>query len=306
MKNIALSLIISTIVISCTVGNNNKDQFDKNQKITYNFTKEFNQYWNIGKADIASYVLSKGRYGEIHEGEAALVFVVEPFLPEEQVKSDGIEANEKPEKVMKLIKTKNFFTGIYPYSIMTSAFHPLNLNRKGLLKVSMSSQDWCGQVYKQLNNRETHLDLQRYSYFQKEGDSKKELEKGLLEEEIFTQIRIDPYNLPTGKLDLYPSSEYIRLSHKDFKKYSAEARLDSSFNEEGTSKYILNYLDFDRKLEIEFESAFPYKIVNWKETFTGLGGKQLTTTARLKENLHIAYWEHNSIADSTYRYLLGL
>ena len=306
MKYIVLSIIISTIVISCTVGTRNKDQFEKSQQVNYDFTNEFNEYWNRGKAEISSYELSKARYGEIHKGDASFVFVVEPFLSKEQVKSDGYEANEKPEKVMKLIKTENFFTGIYPYSIMTSTFHPLNKNREGLLKVSMSSQDWCGQVYSQLNNRETHLDLQRFSYFQKEGDTKKELEKGLLEEELFTQIRINPNSLPTGKLDLYPSSEYIRLLHKDFKKYSAEARIDSSDSAKNTYKYVLIYSELDRKLEIEFERAFPHKIVNWEETFVGLGGEKLTTKAELKENLHIAYWKHNSSADSTYRKLLGL
>ena len=71
---------------------------------------------------------------------------------------------------------------------MTSSFHPLNVNRDGLLKVSMSSQDWCGQVYSQINNRATNLEFKRFSYFQKEGDVQKSLEKGVMEEEIFTQI----------------------------------------------------------------------------------------------------------------------
>ncbi|MDX1702341.1 MAG: hypothetical protein R3250_17065, partial [Melioribacteraceae bacterium] len=71
-------------------------------------------------------------------------------------------------------------------------------------------------------------------------------------------------------------------------------------------RYQVSYLDLDRTLEIEFESTFPYKIVSWQESYTGLGGKKLTTKAELKENIQIAYWQHNSSADSTYRKLLGL
>ena len=189
---------------------------------------------------------------------------------------------------------------------MTSSFHPLNKNRDGLLKVSMSSQDWCGQVYSQINNRGTHLDLQRFSYFQKEGDIEKKIEVGLLEEELFTQIRIDPFELPTGNFSIYPSSEYIRLMHKEYRQYNAEGKLDSVYNEKNRSKYVLNYIDLDRKLEIEFENTFPHKILSWHETYKGLDAKELTTSARLKEDIQIAYWEHNSKADSTYRNLLGL
>jgi len=170
----------------------------------------------------------------------------------------------------------------------------------------MSSQDWCGQVYKQLNDRQSHLEMQRFSYFQKEGDTRKEIERGLLEEELFTQVRIDPSKLPTGSFSLYPSSKYIRLIHKEFKKYRAEGKLDTGNTEMGKMVYSLNYADLDRKLEIEFDSSFPYKIRGWKETYTGIGGKELTTKAELKKDLHIAYWKHNSNADSTFRKLLGL
>lgn len=268
------------------------------------YLKEFKKYWLAGKAEISSYELYKVRYGEIHKGEAILLYVVEPFLPTEQVKSDGIKATEKSESVMKLIKKENFFTGIYPYSIMTSTFYPLNKNRDGLLKVSMSSQDWYGQIYSQINNREDHLDVQRYTYFQKEGDVKEKMEMGLLEEELFTQVRIDPNKLPLGKFELYPSSEFIRLLHKEFKKYNAEASIDNI--DEVITKYKLDYSDLNRKLEINFETKFPHKIIGWQETYTGLRGKILTTSAKLKNNLNIAYWKHNSIVDSTYRKLLGL
>jgi hypothetical protein len=306
MKYIVLIVFAIASFYACNrpVEENNETKHEV--PVTYNFSKEFKDYWLSSKAEISSYKLSKARYGEIHDGNAVFVFVVEPFLPNQQVKSDGIKTNEKSERVMKLIKTENFYTGIYPYSIMTSSFYPLNNNREGVLKISMSSQDWCGQVYSQINNREDKLEVQRFSYFQKEGDVKEKLSKGLLEEELFTQIRIDPAKLPIGNINLYPSSEYIRLMHKEFKKYNAEASLNIETNIKGNSKYTLEYSDLARKLVIYYESNFPHKIIEWEETYIGLKGNSLTTKAKLKENLQIAYWKHNSVGDSTYRKLLGI
>lgn len=271
--------------------------------VKYNFSKEFKDYWLAGKAELSSYELTKARYGELHSGEAVLVFVVEPFLPNEQVKSDGLPSDEKPERVMKLINSQKFYTGIYPYSIMTSSFYPLNTNRNGVLKVSMSSQDWCGQIYSQINQKDDYLKLERYSYFQKEGDFNIKLEKGLMEEEIFTMIRLNPSELPTGDLSVYPSSEYIRLTHKEIKKYNAKASLNTNENE---SIYKLTYSNLDRELVIKFESSFPYKILEWEETYSDFSGKLLTSTAKLKESIQLDYWKYHSVKDSTYRELLSL
>ncbi|MDZ7765771.1 MAG: hypothetical protein U5K00_15355 [Melioribacteraceae bacterium] len=277
----------------------NKEQI----AIEYNFSKEFKNYWLAGKAELSSYELSKARYGEIHSGEAVLVFVVEPFLPIEQVKSDGFPSDEKSERVMKLINSQHFYTGIYPYSIMTSSFYPLNKNRNGVLKISMSSQDWCGQVYSQINDRDDYFEVRRYSYFQNEGDEKLNLEKGLTEEELFTKARLEPKNLPVGKLSLYPSVEYFRLTHTEIDMYSAEASL---IKNEEESLYKIEYKNIDRELIIRFANDFPHYILGWEETYSDFSGKRLTSTAQLKKSIQLDYWQFNSAKDSTYRQLLAL
>ena len=40
---------------------------------------ELKTYWYNSEAEITSYNLKQARYGEIHEGKAALIFVTEPF-----------------------------------------------------------------------------------------------------------------------------------------------------------------------------------------------------------------------------------
>lgn len=302
-----IGIIIVTVVIFFTAGfllsSKKENSLEVQIPIEYNFSKEFKNYWLAGKAELSSYELLKARYGEIHSGEAVLVFVVEPFLPEEQVKSDGLPSDEKPERVMKLINSQNFYTGIYPYSIMTSSFYPLNENRTDILKISMSSQDWCGQVFTQLNNRNENYELNRYSYFQKEGDEKINLEKGLTEEELFTKIRLANEELPKGSISIYPSLQYLRLTHKDIMRYAAELSLAKSSDE-----YIYNirYKEIDRELIIKYEADYPHKITGWEETYSDLSGKKLTSTAKLKKSIQLDYWKYNSAKDSTFRQLLDL
>ena len=74
--------------------------------------QDFNDYWHSGKAEITSYKLTQARYGEIHEGHAALIFVTEQFLSNEQVKADSESKDNIP--VLKLNSTKNFQYGHIP------------------------------------------------------------------------------------------------------------------------------------------------------------------------------------------------
>ncbi|SHH68757.1 septum formation inhibitor Maf [Winogradskyella jejuensis] len=261
-------------------------------------SKNFNEYWYAGEAEISSYRLEQARYGEIRDGKAVLVFVTEDFLPEEQVKADNYSKDNIP--VLKLNATKNFNTGIYPYSIMQSTFYPVS-NNKHAIKVSASIQEWCGHVYAQLNNREV-FEIKSHSYFQSEGDQKLNIKKAITENELWTQLRINPQSLPTGKIDVIPSLEYIRLKHSEFKSYKAIASFDKNY-------YSLFYPDLNRTLRIEFNSEFPYDILGWKESYKdgyGPNAKMLTTKATKIKTIKSAYWGKNSNADESLRNTLGL
>src|SRR6185436_8136591 len=78
---------------------------------------QFKSYWYGGKAELNSYKLQQSRYGEIREGKAMLIFVTEDFSRNLQVKLD--EPGDVADKisVLKMNFTKNFITGVYPYSM---------------------------------------------------------------------------------------------------------------------------------------------------------------------------------------------
>ncbi len=261
-------------------------------------SEEFKSYWYAGEAEITSYKLEQARYGEMRDGTAVLVYVTEDFLPEVQVKADNYSKSNTP--VLKLNATKNFNTGIYPYSIMQSTFYPV-ANNAHAIKVSASIQEWCGQVYTQINNRDD-FEVMSHSYFQSEADENFNIDKTWTENELWTKLRIDPQSLPTGELNIIPSLEYTRLRHKDIKAYNAFAIIKN-----GT--YAITYPDLNRTLRINFSTEFPYEIDGWEETTTtgyGASTKTLTTRATKLESVKSAYWGKNRNADEGLRKTLKL
>ena len=258
----------------------------------------FKDYWYAGEAEITSYTLEQARYGELRDGHAVLIYVTEDFRPEEQVKTDA--NNPDNVSVLKLNFTKNFNTGIYPYSVMQSTFYPVS-NARHAIKVTSSMQEWCGHVFTQLNNR-GQFEIMTHSYFESEGDQQLKLKKDILENELWTQLRIDPSSLPQGDVQIIPSFEYVRLRHIDIKPYSAQATLSDG-------QYELSYPELERSLTINFNPEFPFEILGWEETFqSGFGpnAKTLTTKATKLTSLKSAYWGKNSNADSILRDSLQL
>lgn len=261
-------------------------------------SQQFKDYWYNNEAEITSYKLEQARYGELRQGNAVLIFVTEPFLKEEQVKAD--KNNDDNINVLKLNATKNFNTGIYPYSIMQSVFYPV-ANNQHALKISCSVQEWCGHVYTQLNNR-SEFEVKSHSYFENEADEDFNLNKAILENELWTQLRINPKSLPIGALQVIPSFEFLRLRHIPFKAHTANAILTDS-------TYAISYPELNRSLTIKFNKQFPYDIDSWEETFiSGFGNKakEMTTKATKIKTIKSDYWNKNSNANEGLRAVLEL
>jgi hypothetical protein len=55
---------------------------------------QFQDYWYNHGAEISRFSLQQMRYGEIHEGDAVLVFVTEKMNPETQIKADHPESQD--------------------------------------------------------------------------------------------------------------------------------------------------------------------------------------------------------------------
>ena len=274
-------------------------------------SQDFKDYWYGGKAEITSYKLEQVRYGELHEGYAVLVFVTEDFSKSNQVKLDDPQ-NAKGDgvKVLKLNRIKKFDTGIYRYSMMDSVFTPVYIDEHpNTLKVTSSSQEWCGNTFTQLNLDGNGYEVRSFSYFESEGDRKFNLQKEILEDELWARIRLAPESLPQGRIKIIPATMASRLTHKELEVEIARATLGHNSDDPNLMNYKLTYDDSGRTMEITFSKTFPYQILSWEETYKsgfGPGAKTLTTRATRNKVLVSDYWHQNKNIDRELRRKLGL
>ena len=130
----------------------------------------FWEHWGDGKAEIATYQLTQPRYGQLRKGEAVLIVVTETFTKNQRVKSDGGHKDEFP--VIKLNDSRHFQTGIYDYRVLSSTFLPLDGSLPWGIptKLTLSVQEWCGQVWDEWIFDPGRFRRSLHSYFDGEGD----------------------------------------------------------------------------------------------------------------------------------------
>jgi len=275
---------------------------------------ETTDYWHRGKAEVSRFRLEQVRYGQSHRGHAVSIFVKEQFLPASQVKYDGIETDEDPVTVLKHIATRDFYTGIYPYSVMTTVFSPFEANSGHAYKITGTTQDWCGQTFMQLNNWEGRFAIKYHSYFQAEGDQDFTVDGALLEDDLWSLVRTDPVGLPVGEINLFPSIHCVQLQIREFYPHEAFATLEKLFDPtlstDSLYAYTVRYKDIPRTFALSFDVDFPHAILAWEETEDNVAERDGTPPLRTRgvrtHSLMVDYWNRSSVADSSYKPLLGL
>lgn len=302
-----LLILLCTCLFSC------KSKQRPNDSLNTTIPADLKSYWFNGKAEISSYNLEQARYGEIRKGTAIAIFVTEDFSKKHQVKLDNPQnAGDDPIPILKFNLTKNFVTGIYPYSMMLSVFKPFNSEViKHPVKLTASSQEWCGQTFTQLNQHEPNYDVRLFSYFEKESDKDTLLPIIWLEDELWTQIRLNPSLLPINDFKIVPGFLQQRLLHCRIGSFDASGRrfdLVDSISWLKTSKnvsvYEVEIKELGRNLKIFYTTHFPNSIIAWEEIYMdGFGEhkKRLTTRATLLKTINIDYWNYNKATDTLIR-----
>ena len=269
-------------------------------------------YWSQGKAEVNVYKVSQNRYQENHSGQLVSVFVTEDFLTNKQVKNEYY-VSENSTWILKNIQLKKVTTGVYDYSLFNSVFTPIDRsNFPKSLKVSASSQEWCGTIYTQFNLiLNSDYKVEHRSYFEKEGDIATRIKSSYLEDEVFTVLRMNPLLLPLGTVQLIPPANYIQLKHLQIQSYKAFTSLIPYTKKElsgsNLMEYKIVYPQLKRSINIVFENKAPYKIMGWFEKFpSSFDGKLRTTSVILKTQKMLPYWKQNSLKDKKLREELGL
>ena len=307
MKNIVkfLPILGFFLFVACEAPNREDSTFaiinTKNAAKSIIEDTKLDDYWYQGKAEINSYKLEQVRYSDVHPGEAVLVFVTEDFLTDKQVKNDNY-TNKNSTPILKNNFLRKFTTGIYDYSIMTSIFTPTETNKfPKTQKITISSQDWCGQSFMQINQQKNKYKVALRSYFENEGDKDFTIDGVMLEDEIFNRIRMNPDKLPMGKTELIPSATIARLMHLDMKPMDAVISKSNyagkEFEGDNLITYEITYSSLKRKLTIVYQKEAPYIIEGWTDEYTALSRQKMTTKATRKKTILSPYWQQHGAKD---------
>jgi len=264
---------------------------------------QFSKYWYSGKAEIAVYDLKQSRYGKTRPGTVSLIFITEPFSKSKHVKLDNpSKAGADKANVLKLNTSKKYNTGIYPYSVMTSAFADIKSGE--LYKTNTSIQEWCGHVFSQANSDgKGGYKYQGFSYFEYSGDQESKQHKTALSEEIMLKVRLNKLTPKTQEMTLVPSHEMLRTLH--IQPQPLKAKLNWEEDEKTRTVTISFQGAKNLETKINFNKDFPYVIQNWSESFDGRSGRE-TTTATLKTIQMLPYWSMNSPEFDGMRKEIGL
>jgi len=307
---IVLLSFIAAIFAGCNAQQASQDHSVPEQPKVDVQTPDFRDYWYAGEAELSHYDLEQIRYGEVRDGDAMMIFVTEDFLTDEQVKLESPANGRDTETVLKLNFLKEFVTGIYEYKVMTSTFTPININQKPRsLKVSSSSQEWCGTTWSQLNLRGGQYHVEGHSYFEDEADYEDTVGAVWLEDEIWTKLRLSPKLLPEGEFDIIPASFGVRRAHSGWSVEKATATKKEWTGEgmpgENLVAYKIEYNNRNRNLTIIYEREAPYRVAGWIQKQKTDSGETLTATSVRTHSIKEPYWRQNSNADEGLRKKLG-
>ncbi len=112
--------------------------------------------WDDGRAEIDAYEATIRRYGILRPLTAYLIVVKEDFSKTQLVKADPGHDPGDLQTILKLNHVIDYQTGIYSYHQMASCF--FDRGTMDLVKLSLTSNEWCGNTFKEytrLNGRGT-------------------------------------------------------------------------------------------------------------------------------------------------------
>jgi hypothetical protein len=206
--------------------------------------------------------------------------------------------------VLKVNISEKFLTGVYPYSVLTSVFCPVDAMRAERFqpaKITLSAQEWCGHVFTGLWADERSFTHKGFSYFASEGDTNETVaiaENTLYEDALLVQLReLDgPFNAGRDwQGPLMPALWRQRRAHRPLR--PQDARIVRSTASEGElTRFVISSGEYQREVMVERTGA--KRIVSWQSS----DGEH----ARLIRATRLPYWGLHNPGDEVHRAEFGL
>lgn len=269
----------------------------------------FWSFWSDGKAELDGYELTQPRYGQSRLGRAVLIYVTEPFSRSKHVKVDEHNPQDPDQFIaLKLNLVRKFQTGIYDYSLMSSLF----VDVKGgfaPVKLSFSSQEWCGNLYEELIFGDDGVHDRLMSYF--EGESRDVLleapASAMAEDFLFISLRQLANEQLQGmdsKPTLLPSATYRRLRHQPPQPFESSVKWSEKSRQLTVPAGAFDVLDASyvradgKSCTFSLETAYPHRIIAWS--------CEDGEAAKMTGSQRIAYWGTHAEGDEKLLSGLGL
>lgn len=147
--------------------------------------------WDDGQAEVALYQAQRPQYGKIESYQAVFIVTKEDFNPKLLVKADPPYQGKPLLPVLKLNAVHSYWTPNYPYHFLASVFVRRS-DPTTLVKLTVGSQEWCGNTFKEVKNAGAQAELNYHSYFDGEGDGTRALDLrpgDLLEDQLPLALR---------------------------------------------------------------------------------------------------------------------
>ena len=241
-------------------------------------------YWGDGKAEFNIYGAQIARYGTPRECEVLHIFVREPFDPKQLVKPEG---PKRPDiiNVLKLNQILHVPTGLYVYQQMHSNFW--RVDNAQLLKASLTSNDSCGNSYKELRRNGDQFTYDYRTYWDGMASGQEDVKppaNGSFYDELPWLVRTIDFAKPGAEFEIQLAGSTINSKKDSFSFQPAKVAFTSTDrvidvtvkHAGGTDRFLL-------------DRWFPHLLREW----TAFDGSRL----KMKRNLKVDYWNYNKPGD---------
>lgn len=254
------------------------------------FTPAFLQnssYWGDGKAEFDFYDAQIVREGQLRPCEVLHILLREPFDPKQLVKP---EDGKRPGliNVINLNQILHVPTGIYLYQQMHSNFWSTDPPQAGaLLKFSLTSNDSCGNTFKEGRRLGGELAYDFHTYWDGMADGHENVSipaNGFFYDELPLRVRTIDFSKPNGEFEvqLAPTTIHSKKDTIVFKPAkirfkSTERTIDIDVEHGGGKDHFV------------LDHEFPFLLREWNAA----DGSHL----KMKNSLKIDYWNYNKPGD---------
>jgi hypothetical protein len=241
-------------------------------------------YWGDGKAEFNIYEAQIARYGVPRPCEVLHILVREPMDPKQFVKPENPnQPGALP--VLKLNQILHVPTGLYVYQQMHSSFW--RVDNAQLLKFSLTSNDSCGNTFKEARREGTGFAYEYHTYWDGMAGGKENVTvpaNSYFYDELPWLVRTLDFQKPSTPFEVQLAASSINSKKDTFIFKPAKVSFKSTERETdvavehagGTDHFIL-------------DRDFPNLLRAWNAA----DGSRL----KMKRSLKVAYWNYNKPGD---------